>query len=246
MTDYTKLTDFAAKDALAIGVPEKLVMGAELDAEFEAIEAAIASKTDGIGNVAVGDYGDITVSAGGATWTLDTATVTLAKMANLAASKFIARATASTGVPEAVTFADFAALAEAPDADDPLLVYDASASAHKQVAFKYAVGIPQNAQDGNYTVALTDNGKHILHSSSGGAGDTYTIPANASVALPIGFTVTFVNLDATNNVSIAITTDTMYLAGSGTTGTRTLGTYGWATAMKVASTTWIIYGAGLA
>ncbi len=44
MTDYTKLTDFAAKDALAIGVPEKLVMGAELDAEFEAIEAALKER----------------------------------------------------------------------------------------------------------------------------------------------------------------------------------------------------------
>jgi len=46
-------------------------------------------------------------------------------------------------------------------------------------------------------------------------------------------------------VSIAITTDTMYLAGTGTTGTRTLAAYGMATAVKVAATTWYINGSGL-
>lgn len=105
-------------------------------------------------------------------------------------------------------------------------------------------GIPQNAQADNYTLVLADAGKHIYHASGDGAGDTYTIPANGAVAFPIGTAVTFVNLDS-NSVSIAITTDTMYLAGSGTTGTRTLTQYGVATAMKVASTTWVISGNGV-
>lgn len=105
--------------------------------------------------------------------------------------------------------------------------------------------IPQNSQSGNYTCVLGDNGKHILHPAAAGAGHTFTIPANSSVAYPIGTAITFVNLDASNNLSIAITTDTMYLAGSGTTGTRTLGTYGQATALKVGTTTWIISGTDL-
>ena len=46
-------------------------------------------------------------------------------------------------------------------------------------------------------------------------------------------------------VTIAITTDTMYQAATGTTGSRTLAQYGTATAMKLTSTTWIISGAGL-
>jgi len=46
-------------------------------------------------------------------------------------------------------------------------------------------------------------------------------------------------------VSIAITTDTLTLAGSTTTGTRSLAQNGVATAIKVASTSWIISGAGL-
>lgn len=104
--------------------------------------------------------------------------------------------------------------------------------------------IPQNTQAGNYTAVLADSGKHIFHDSGAGAGDTYTIPANGSVAYPVGTTLTFVNRD-TNTVSIAITTDTMYLAGSTTTGTRTLAENGVATAIKVASTVWIISGSGL-
>lgn len=104
--------------------------------------------------------------------------------------------------------------------------------------------IPQNSQSGNYTLLATDNGKHILHPNGGGAGDVYTIPANASVAYPIGTVLTFVNR-ATDNVSIAITTDTLILAGSTTTGTRTLGVNGVATAIKVEAQVWIISGTGL-
>lgn len=104
--------------------------------------------------------------------------------------------------------------------------------------------IPQNAQTGNYTAVLADSGKHIFHNSGDGAGDTYTIPANASVAYPLGTTLTFVNRDA-NTVSIAITSDTMYLGGTTTTGSRTLAENGVATAIKVASTVWIISGSGL-
>ena len=105
-------------------------------------------------------------------------------------------------------------------------------------------GIPQNPQAGNYTLVAGDAGKHIYHASGDGSGDTYTIPSNASVAFEVGTSVTFINLDS-NAVSIAITTDTMYLGGTGTTGTRTLAQYGVATAVKVTSTSWLISGTGL-
>jgi hypothetical protein len=103
--------------------------------------------------------------------------------------------------------------------------------------------IPQNAQTGSYTLVAADSGKHIYHAVGAGAA-TYTIPANGSVAYAIGTALTFVNLSSTS-ISIAITTDTMYLAGSGSTGTRTLAQYGSATALKITSTSWIISGAGV-
>lgn len=105
------------------------------------------------------------------------------------------------------------------------------------------LNLPQNAQTGSYTLVLGDAGKHIYHASGAGAA-TYTIPANGSVAYPLGTAVTFINLSSTA-ISIAITTDTMYLSSAGTTGTRTLAQYGSATALKVDTTTWIISGSGL-
>lgn len=44
MANYSKLTDFAAKDALPTGNAGKIVKGTEIDDEFEAIETAIATK----------------------------------------------------------------------------------------------------------------------------------------------------------------------------------------------------------
>lgn len=104
--------------------------------------------------------------------------------------------------------------------------------------------VPQNSQSGNYTAVLSDNGKHLLHPTGAGAGDTFTIPSNASVAYPVGTALVFVNRDS-NPVSIGITTDTLVLTGTTTTGTRTLAQNGVATALKVEATVWLIDGKGL-
>ena len=105
--------------------------------------------------------------------------------------------------------------------------------------------IPQISKSAAYTLVLTDAGKHILHPSADTTARTFTIPANSSVAYPIGTAITFVNQNAGGVVTIAITTDTMRLAGAGTTGSRTLAANGVATAVKLTATEWIISGAGL-
>ena len=46
MADYTKTTNFTAKDALSSGDPDKVIVGAEHDVEFDAIAVAIATKAD--------------------------------------------------------------------------------------------------------------------------------------------------------------------------------------------------------
>ena len=46
MSDYTKATDFAAKDSLPSGNAAKVVKGTEIDDEFAAIQTAIATKAD--------------------------------------------------------------------------------------------------------------------------------------------------------------------------------------------------------
>lgn len=103
--------------------------------------------------------------------------------------------------------------------------------------------VRQNSQTAAYGLVLTDGGKHIYHPSSDNNARTFTIPANASVAFPIGTAITFVN--EINTVTIAITSDTLTLMGAGSTGSRTLAANGIATALKVASTKWVISGTGL-
>lgn len=46
MSNYTKSTDFASKDALASGNAGKIVKGTEIDTEFNNIATAVATKAD--------------------------------------------------------------------------------------------------------------------------------------------------------------------------------------------------------
>lgn len=105
------------------------------------------------------------------------------------------------------------------------------------------LNIPQNSQSAAYTTVLADAGKHILHPTADNNARTFTIDSNANVAYPVGTTLTFIN--QINTVTIAITSDTLTLAGAGTTGSRTLAANGIATAVKIATTSWIINGTGL-
>jgi hypothetical protein len=104
------------------------------------------------------------------------------------------------------------------------------------------MGIPASAAAGSgaYAVVAADAGEHIYTTTT----RTVTIPANSSVAFPVGTVLSFIS-GVGAVTTIAITTDTMYLAGVGTTGSRTLAAHGMATAVKVASTTWYISGNGL-
>lgn len=104
--------------------------------------------------------------------------------------------------------------------------------------------IPQNSQSAAYTLVLSDAGKHIYHPSSDANARTFTIPANSSVAYPVGTVITFVNRTS-QVVTIAINTDTLTLAGTTTTGSRSLAQNGIATALKDTSTGWLISGTGL-
>jgi len=122
----------------------------------------------------------------------------------------------------------------------PITGFAATATTSSTAASLGYVGMPQNTQSSAYPVAIGDAGKHIYASAT----MTATIPANGSVAFPIGTTIAFIAA-AGATLTIAITTDTMYLGGTGTTGSRTLAPYGMATAVKVTATSWFINGTGL-
>ena len=228
------------------------------------------------GGVADGDKGDITVSASGATWTIDNSAVTYAKIQDVTAtSRVLGRVTSGAGVVEELTGTQVLGIVtsttdalgvgtlELGHASDTTLARASAGVATIEGKRVYTVaglvdlaetqaadsigtrGVPQNSRSAAYTLVIEDAGKHILHPSADTTARTFTIPANGTVAFAIGTVVTFINQDSAGAITIAITTDTMRLAGAGTTGSRTLAANGIATCIKLTSTEWLISGTGL-
>lgn len=70
MSNYTKTTNFTAKDALSSGDPDKIILGSEHDTEYDAIAVAIATKADSASPTLTG-----TVTVSGDANIKDTATI---------------------------------------------------------------------------------------------------------------------------------------------------------------------------
>ena len=64
MSNYTKTTDFAVKDTLNTGDPDKIIRGSEFEVEFDNIAVAIASKSDSAGPTFTGTLTFETISDG--------------------------------------------------------------------------------------------------------------------------------------------------------------------------------------
>ena len=188
------------------------------------VTAAIAAGGGGVTPAALTRISDtnVTLTLGGtpATAVLQATSITVGWSGTLAPNRggFGADVSASNGVP----------------------VFAAGVAGFDAQLFS---NIPQNSQSAAYTTVATDAQKHLLHPTADNNARTYTIPANATVPYPIGTCISFVNL--INTLTIAITTDTLTMAGSGSSGSRTLAASGVATAMKIAATQWIISGTGL-
>jgi len=72
MSNYSKTTDFAAKDSLPSGDSGKIIRGSEFETEFDAISNAIATKAD----LASPTFtGTVTIPALTFTGTLSTGTI---------------------------------------------------------------------------------------------------------------------------------------------------------------------------
>jgi len=72
MSNYTKTTNFTAKDSLPSGDSGKIIRGSEFDTEFDAISTAVATKS----NTASPTFtGTVTIPALTFTGTLSTGTI---------------------------------------------------------------------------------------------------------------------------------------------------------------------------
>ena len=97
--------------------------------------------------------------------------------------------------------------------------------------------IVQNPQTAAYVLVVGDSGKHISITTGG-------VTVNASI-FSAGQAITIFNNSASNQTITQGTSVTMYLAGTATTGNRTLAQRGICTILCVASNTFVISGAGL-
>jgi hypothetical protein len=102
-------------------------------------------------------------------------------------------------------------------------------------------GMPSSSQTQGsaITLALTDAGKSAQNTLGG-----WVIPANATVAFPIGTVIELFN-NSGSAQTVSITSDTLRLAGTASTGSRTLAQYSSALLVKRTSTMWTIAGAGV-
>ena len=111
----------------------------------------------------------------------------------------------------------------------------------------FAIGyrdIPQLLSNTNVTIANTDMGKHYYCANT--TSMTFTIANNTNVpGIPVGAAITVVSYSTGNVVVTRDTGVSLYLAANSTNANRTLGAYGVATVMKVATDTWIISGGGV-
>lgn len=106
-------------------------------------------------------------------------------------------------------------------------------------------GAPVNTQNVAYQFVLSDAGRTVLHDET--SARTWTIPANASVAFPIGTTIIIDNTGngggAPGALTITITTDTLRRGdGVAGMGNRTVAANAVAIIRKTKATEWVITG----
>jgi hypothetical protein len=139
--------------------------------------------------------------------------------------------------PTLVTPALGAATVTAPSAGDSSTRVPSTAFVANAIATQV---ITVNSQSTAYTLVLGDANSMIYHPSADTTARTFTIPANSSVAYPVGTPISFFDDVSAGTVTIAITTDTLVTANTGATGSVTLLAGHTASAVKVTSTRWVI------
>lgn len=101
----------------------------------------------------------------------------------------------------------------------------------------YVDGIGFNNQTGSYTLVLTDSGKAVSVTSASPA--VVTVPANASVAFPVG-TMVPLRQGGAGQVTVSAGSG---VAVNGRGGANKLaGQYAWATLVQVAANVWDLFG----
>jgi hypothetical protein len=204
VSQYTKATNFASKDALSTGNPSKVIKGTEIDAEFTAIASAISSKADSNSPTLTGTPLAPTASSGTSTTQIaSTAFVTTAVAAAFPSGGIIIWSGSSASIPSGWVLCNGSN--STPDLRDKFVVGAGST---------YAVGATGGSANAivvshTHTATVTDPGH--LH--------TY-LENTSSEYVGTGVLRTDVYNDQTRNTSTATTGITVANSTEGSSGTN--------------------------
>jgi len=160
MSNYTKATNFTAKDTLPTGNAGKIIKGTEIDVEFSAIASAISSKADTQSPTFTGTPATPTASSGtNTTQIASTAFVTSAVTAERSETATLTNKTIS-GASNTITNLNASNLAS-------------GTVASARLSGTYAIDISGNAATATTAVSTSSNiGSIQVFTSSG----TFTVP----------------------------------------------------------------------
>jgi hypothetical protein len=214
MSDYTPITDFSVKDGLTANDPEKIIAGADVDAEFTAIQTAILSKFDS---------NEIATEAEAEAETLDTKIITPLQLKNVLQD--------NAGVAydlKELTVAGFSAA-------DAIFGWDDGAAA--AIGFTLGDGLATNG-----TAIEVDEGNGLIFSTgvlAVGAGAGITVNTNdvqitdvvAGAAQPVAvtsgtFTFDLSSITTITGSSLAYSTDGFVISDNGTIKVMNLDDFG--------------------
>jgi len=200
LSNYTKATNFASKDALSTGNPAKVIKGTEIDTEYTAIASAISSKADSNSPTFTGTPLAPTASAGTSTTQIaSTAFVTTAVAAAFPSGGIIIWSGSSASIPSGWVLCNGSN--STPDLRDKFVVGAGST---------YAVGATggsANAIVVSHTHTLTDPGHaHSYNqpifsggnSQSGGGVNQFVSSAATTGSNTTGITIASAGSSGTN------------------------------------------------
>ena len=156
-------------------------------ATLPAKDGTIAMTSDIV--VSDGDKGDITVSGSGTTWTIDDASVTLAKQANLAQNTIIGRVTASTGVPEALSATNVRTIINVADGANVGVVPNSSITGATKTKITYDTkGLVTSGADATTAdIADSTNKRYVTDANLTTIGNQSGTNTGDSASIPVGY-----------------------------------------------------------
>lgn len=268
MSDYTKTTNFTAKDALTTGDPLKLIKGSYFDTEFDAIAVAVATKydTNDLSSQAQAQAGTnnttimtpLRTEEWSATWAAENAGMVgdIQALADPNADTLLTwDDSAGAAVAMALATEGGLAISATPDIGidisslsnsltgagiagaDLFLIDDGAGGTNKKVAYQ-DLGVPMtnDATTTPFSAADLTYANRWFNCNNASA-TSVVIPANASIAYPVGTMFAF-HQQGAGQITVTVTSDTLRQP----IGNKTRTQYSTIFVTKTAATEWTVTG----